>query len=71
MEKIEHVGIAVRSLEKANEAYTKMLGTVPYKTEIETKIAADSCFPNKIGISKCWGGISRDQCIVYPILGIA
>ena len=34
MEKIEHVGIAVRSLEKANEAYTKMLGTVPYKTEI-------------------------------------
>ena len=34
MEKIEHVGIAVKSLEKANEAYTKMLGTVPYKTEI-------------------------------------
>ena len=34
MEKIEHVGIAVRSLEKANEAYSKMLGITPYKREM-------------------------------------
>jgi methylmalonyl-CoA/ethylmalonyl-CoA epimerase len=34
MEKIEHVGIAVKSIESAGEAYTKLLGARPYKTEM-------------------------------------
>lgn len=33
MEKIEHIGIAVRNLSDANEAYRKLLGVAPYKTE--------------------------------------
>ncbi len=31
--KIEHLGIAVADLEKANETYTKLLGRPPYKEE--------------------------------------
>lgn len=33
MEKIEHVGIAVKDLETANETYRKLLGVAHYKTE--------------------------------------
>ncbi len=33
MNKIEHIGIAVKSIETANEIYTKLLGYLPYKTE--------------------------------------
>jgi methylmalonyl-CoA/ethylmalonyl-CoA epimerase len=33
MEKIEHIGVAVRSLETANEVYSKLFGEGPYKTE--------------------------------------
>ena len=33
MEKIEHIGIAVKDLMKANETYQKLLGTSPYKME--------------------------------------
>lgn len=31
--KIEHIGIAVKNLDVANELYEKILGTKPYKTE--------------------------------------
>ncbi len=31
--KIEHIGIAVKNLDVANELYEKLLGTKPYKTE--------------------------------------
>ncbi len=31
--KIEHLGIAVKDLDKANETYTKLLGRTPYKQE--------------------------------------
>ncbi|MAQ69748.1 MAG: methylmalonyl-CoA epimerase [Flavobacteriales bacterium] len=34
MTKIEHIGIAVSNLEKANSIYTKILGLEPYKKEI-------------------------------------
>lgn len=34
MKKIEHLGIAVKDLEAANNIYTKLLGQKPYKTEI-------------------------------------
>ncbi|MCY7409211.1 MAG: methylmalonyl-CoA epimerase [Chitinophagales bacterium] len=33
MEKIEHIGIAVRDLVSANETYRKLLGVAAYKTE--------------------------------------
>ncbi|PSR53307.1 methylmalonyl-CoA epimerase [Adhaeribacter arboris] len=33
MNKIEHIGIAVQNLEKANLIYTQILGSEPYKTE--------------------------------------
>lgn len=33
MNKIEHIGIAVKNLKTANELYTKLLGVEPYKSE--------------------------------------
>lgn len=33
MKKIEHIGIAVKSLQDSNEMYTKLLGKQPYKAE--------------------------------------
>ncbi len=33
MNKIEHIGIAVKDLKTANELYTKLLGVEPYKSE--------------------------------------
>ncbi len=33
MKKIEHIGIAVRDLAKANELFTALLGCAPYKEE--------------------------------------
>ena len=33
MQKIEHIGIAVRDIEESNRLFTKLLGTAPYKSE--------------------------------------
>lgn len=33
MEKLEHIGIAVRSLEESNRLFTRLLGASPYKIE--------------------------------------
>jgi methylmalonyl-CoA/ethylmalonyl-CoA epimerase len=33
MEKLEHIGIAVKNLQKSNELFEKLLGKPPYKTE--------------------------------------
>jgi len=33
IKKIEHIGIAVKSIEQANDIYTKLLGNKPYKSE--------------------------------------
>ena len=33
MQKIEHIGIAVKDIEKSNELFSKLLGTEPYKSE--------------------------------------
>jgi len=52
MKKIEHIGIAVRDLESANDLYTKMLGVPPYKQEeVEREGVMTSFFqvgPNKV-----------------------
>ena len=51
MDKIEHIGIAVKDLEAANEVYTKLFGAPPYKTEtVESENVSTSFF--KVGESK-------------------
>ena len=45
MQKIEHIGIAVKNLKKANEIYKKLLGYEHYKTEyVESEGVATSFF---------------------------
>lgn len=34
MEKLEHIGIAVRSVDQANATFSQLLGTTHYKTEV-------------------------------------
>jgi methylmalonyl-CoA/ethylmalonyl-CoA epimerase len=51
MDKIEHIGIAVKDLNAANEVYTKLFGEAPYKTEtVESEGVSTSFF--KVGESK-------------------
>ena len=51
MEKIEHIGIAVRSIETSNLIFEKLLGTPAYKTEeVATEGVLTSFF--RIGASK-------------------
>ena len=51
MLKIEHIGIAVNSLEEATERYSKLLGTSSYKTEeVELEGVITSFF--KVGDNK-------------------
>lgn len=51
-DKIEHIGIAVKNLEVANEVYAKLLGVKHYKVEaVESEAVRTSFFqvgPNKI-----------------------
>ncbi|MBF4984192.1 methylmalonyl-CoA epimerase [Nonlabens mediterrranea] len=43
--KIEHLGIAVKDLDKANETYEKLLGRKPYKSEaVESEHVITSFF---------------------------
>ncbi|MCW3086258.1 MAG: methylmalonyl-CoA epimerase [Bacteroidetes bacterium] len=45
MLKIEHLGIAVKSLEQSNELFTKLFGKTPYKLEkVETEGVSTSFF---------------------------
>ena len=52
MKKIEHLGIAVKDIEKANALYTQLFGEPPYKQEeVESEGVITSFFksgPNKI-----------------------
>lgn len=52
MKKVEHIGIAVKDIESANELYTRLLGVAPYKMEeVEREGVMTSFFqvgPNKI-----------------------
>ena len=51
IKKIEHVGIAVKDLEKSNKLFKKLLGQASYKTEtVESENVATSFF--KIGGQK-------------------
>lgn len=45
MQKIEHLGIAVKDIEKSNELFTKLLGKPPYKSEeVESENVITSFF---------------------------
>ncbi|HTA27295.1 MAG TPA: methylmalonyl-CoA epimerase [Bacteroidia bacterium] len=45
IKRIEHIGIAVKSIETANEIYTKLLGIAPYKSEeVESEMVVTSFF---------------------------
>jgi len=52
MKKIEHIGIAVKNLEAANDLYSKLLDVPPYKEEEVTSENVKTSFfragPNKI-----------------------
>lgn len=51
MRKIEHIGIAVKDLEKSNDLYSKLLNTEPYKLEeVESEGVKTSFF--QVGESK-------------------
>ncbi len=51
IKKIEHIGIAVKNIEQANELYTKLLGFGAYKSEkVESEMVTTSFF--KTGDSK-------------------
>jgi methylmalonyl-CoA/ethylmalonyl-CoA epimerase len=51
MNKIEHLGIAVKDLEKANKLYSTLLNSMPYKQEmVESEGVTTSFF--KVGESK-------------------
>ena len=59
MIRIEHIGIAVKDLEKAEEVYTRLLGTPSYKREaVESEGVITSFFkigPNKIELLESTG----------------
>ena len=44
MLKIEHIGIAVKSLEEANAKYEKLLGRAPYKSELVASEGVNTSF---------------------------
>jgi len=45
IEKIEHIGIAVKNIEEANKVYQKLLGVAPYKMEaVESEGVSTSFF---------------------------
>jgi methylmalonyl-CoA/ethylmalonyl-CoA epimerase len=45
MKKIEHIGIAVSDIKKSNELFSKLLGTIPYKSEtVESEGVTTSFF---------------------------
>ncbi len=52
MKKIEHIGIAVKDLEKSNALFTKLFGKSPYKSEAVASEGVTTSFfksgPNKI-----------------------
>jgi len=44
VEKVEHIGIAVKNIEEANKVYEKLLGVGPYKTEIVESEGVNTSF---------------------------
>lgn len=44
MKKVEHIGVAVKNLQTANELFSKLFGVKPYKSETVTSEAVTTSF---------------------------
>ena len=51
IEKIEHIGIAVKNLDEANKIYEQLLGTPPYKMETVDSEGVNTSFFKRVIIN--------------------
>lgn len=64
MQKIEHIGIAVKDLNKSNELFTKLLGKPPYKTEtVESEMVNTSFFQVEESKIELLGATNEESAI--------
>jgi methylmalonyl-CoA/ethylmalonyl-CoA epimerase len=64
MNKIEHLGIAVKDLTEANNLYSKLLGELPYKSEeVESEKVITSFFKNGPNKIELLAATSQDSAI--------
>lgn len=62
--KIEHIGIAVKDLDAANEVYTKLLGVGPYKSEgVESEGVMTSFFQTGVNKIELLSATNSDSAI--------
>jgi len=62
--KIEHIGIAVKDLDAANEVYTKLLGVGPYKSEgVESEGVITSFFQTGVNKIELLAATNSDSAI--------
>jgi methylmalonyl-CoA/ethylmalonyl-CoA epimerase len=50
MKKLEHIGIAVKNLDKSNQLFARLLGSQPYKTETVTEEGVRTSFFEVSGV---------------------
>ena len=64
MNKIEHIGIAVKNLDTANKLYSKILGIEPYKEEKVDSEGVITSFFNRNGTKiELLQGVKKDNSI--------
>jgi len=62
--KIEHIGIAVKDLDAANEIYSKLLGVDPYKSEgVESEGVMTSFFQTGVNKIELLAATNSDSAI--------
>lgn len=62
--KIEHIGIAVKDLDAANEVYSKLLGVEPYKSEgVESEGVMTSFFQTGVNKIELLAATNSDSTI--------
>jgi methylmalonyl-CoA/ethylmalonyl-CoA epimerase len=62
--KIEHIGIAVKDLDAANEVYSKLLGVDPYKSEgVESEGVMTSFFQTEVNKIELLAATNSDSAI--------
>jgi methylmalonyl-CoA/ethylmalonyl-CoA epimerase len=62
--KIEHIGIAVKDLDAANELYSKLLGVDPYKSEgVESEGVMTSFFQTGVNKIELLAATNSDSAI--------